>query len=312
MRIRSIFRGVAVGVFSLSLAAIASAQASRTWVSGVGDDANPCSRTAPCKTWPGAISKTANGGEIDALDPGGFGAVTITKSITLDGNGWGSILVSGTNAIVIADSSDAHPTVIIRNMSIDGIGLGINGVSLVQAGTTQGNVILDGVTIFGFTNRAVNVTSTIPVNLTVTNCHFFNNAMTAVAILPGSSTADKAVIDNSDISNNGSAVGTAGAVFANNGGKIVVHNTNMSFNTASAAEAGSGGEVFVDNCTMSGNQFGVKTSGGNLWLSRSVIYGSTGGSAVNNAGGSLFTFGDNKMASNGTNNTGTAASPGNQ
>src|SRR5229473_140108 len=67
---------------SLCVATIADAQASRTWVSGVGDDANPCSRTAPCKTWAGAISKTANFGEIDALDPGGFGAVTITKAIT--------------------------------------------------------------------------------------------------------------------------------------------------------------------------------------------------------------------------------------
>jgi hypothetical protein len=62
----------------------AYAQASRTWVSGVGDDANPCSRTAPCKTFAGAISKTAVNGEINCLDPGGFGAVTITKSITID------------------------------------------------------------------------------------------------------------------------------------------------------------------------------------------------------------------------------------
>lgn len=60
------------------------AQATRTWVSSVGDDANPCSRTAPCKTLAGAISKTAAGGEIDALDPGGFGALMITKSITTD------------------------------------------------------------------------------------------------------------------------------------------------------------------------------------------------------------------------------------
>src|SRR6516165_7464812 len=81
----------------------AHAQASRTWVSGVGDDANPCSRTAPCNTFAGAISKTAAGGEIDALDPGGYGAVTITKSITIDGGGGqvASVLVSGTNGIVV-------------------------------------------------------------------------------------------------------------------------------------------------------------------------------------------------------------------
>src|ERR1700747_2333291 len=91
-------------------------QATRTWVSGVGDDANPCSRTAPCKTWAGAISKTAPGGEMDALDPGGFGAVTITKSITLDGGGGqgASVLVAGTNGIVVA--AGATELVIIQNL----------------------------------------------------------------------------------------------------------------------------------------------------------------------------------------------------
>src|SRR5437773_11487125 len=99
----------------------AQAQATRTWVSGVGDDANPCSRTAPCKTFAGAISKTAAGGEIDALDPAGFGAVTITKAITLDGGGGqvASVLVSGTNGIVV--QAQPTDTVILRNLSINGI-----------------------------------------------------------------------------------------------------------------------------------------------------------------------------------------------
>src|ERR1700737_5064503 len=93
----------------------ANAQATRTWVSGVGDDANPCSRTAPCKTWAGAISKTAIGGEIDALDPGGFGAVTITKAITLDGGGGqvASTLVSSVNGFLI--SATATDVVTIKN-----------------------------------------------------------------------------------------------------------------------------------------------------------------------------------------------------
>src|ERR1700736_4226568 len=87
----------------LAFTSVASAQATRTWVSGVGDDANPCSRTAPCKTFPGAISKTAVAGEIDVLDPGGFGAVTITKSITIKAVGTvAGVLVSGTNGIVVA------------------------------------------------------------------------------------------------------------------------------------------------------------------------------------------------------------------
>src|SRR5450755_3417827 len=83
----------------------AQAQASRTWISGVGDDANPCSRTFPCKTFAGAISKTAAGGEIDVLDPGCFGGVTITKAITPDG-GYGQVgfilVAGGSNGIVVA------------------------------------------------------------------------------------------------------------------------------------------------------------------------------------------------------------------
>src|SRR5215831_10515279 len=97
-----------------------SAQASRTWVSGVGDDANPCSRTAPCKTWAGAISKTAPGGEIDALDPGGFGALTITKSISIVGKGGtSSALVAGTNGFVVA--AGATDVVMIRDVEFDGL-----------------------------------------------------------------------------------------------------------------------------------------------------------------------------------------------
>src|SRR5215212_11157635 len=84
------------------LATPASAQATRTWVSGVGDDVNPCSRTAPCKTFAGAISKTAPGGEIDCLDPGGFGTLTITKSLTVDCTGVsGGILAALTTGLII-------------------------------------------------------------------------------------------------------------------------------------------------------------------------------------------------------------------
>ena len=74
---------LALALAALAVPTAAFGQATRTWVSGVGDDANPCSRTAPCKTFAGAISKTANGGEINCLDPGGFGGVTITKSLTI-------------------------------------------------------------------------------------------------------------------------------------------------------------------------------------------------------------------------------------
>src|SRR5438270_4587945 len=106
--------------FGASLIAwLPDAQAqTRTWVSGVGDDLNPCSRTAPCKTFAGAISKTAAGGEIDCLDPGGFGGVTITKSITIDCTGtFGSILAAGANGVT---ANGACISGIVRNDSMQG------------------------------------------------------------------------------------------------------------------------------------------------------------------------------------------------
>src|SRR5436309_3057914 len=129
------------------------AQASRTWVSGVGDDANPCSRTAPCKTFAGAISKTATGGEIDALDPAGYGAVTITKGITIDGGGGqvASVLVSGTNGIVV--QAQTFETVILRNLRLNGIGTGLNGIRFLSGKS----LTVERCDIFGFTQNAIDV-----------------------------------------------------------------------------------------------------------------------------------------------------------
>src|SRR6201998_3526915 len=123
---RNILRAVATcAVTMLLVGSPAYAQATRTWVSGVGDDANPCSRTAPCKTFAGAISKTAASGEINVLDPGGFGGVTITKSITISSESFeGGVLVSGTNGIVI---NGAGVVVVLRGLDIEGLGTGLVG-----------------------------------------------------------------------------------------------------------------------------------------------------------------------------------------
>src|ERR1044072_6404368 len=130
VNIRAPFRFFVLLTFILTLSAMAQAQATRTWVSGVGDDVNPCSRTAPCKTYAGAISKTAVHGEIITLDPGGFGAVTITKSITIEGTqgqGYGSILHSGTTGITIPYDNftavgESQKSVRLRNLNINGSG----------------------------------------------------------------------------------------------------------------------------------------------------------------------------------------------
>src|SRR3954466_6963451 len=166
---------VLVTVPLMLLAASSSyAQATRTWVSGVGDDVNPCSRTAPCKTFAGAISKTAAGGEINTLDPGGFGALTITKSIRIVAqSGVAGVLVSGTNGIVV--SAAAADSVYLEGLVFDGLGTGINGI-LFNSGGSLG---VQNCKIFGFTQWGVLFTPTTPGKLTITNSVITSNGSSA-------------------------------------------------------------------------------------------------------------------------------------
>lgn len=154
-------------LFILTLSSVAQAQATRTWVSGVGNDANPCSRTAPCQTLAGAIIKTAIGGEIDVLDAGGVGAVTITKSITIDGGaGFGSILASGTTGVninIAANVNDPQRRVTLRRLSIQGTGLsgaigtstGIRGIRVHTSGVAKLNV--ENCFIQNFTTAGIDI-----------------------------------------------------------------------------------------------------------------------------------------------------------
>src|SRR2546423_1741664 len=149
---RFILRACAFLVVTLAATSVAHAQATRTWVSGVGDDANPCSRTAPCKTFAGAISKTAAGGEINVLDPGGFGAVTITKAITISPERFeAGVLVSGTNGIIV-NVPNAADKVVLRGLDIEGLGTGLNGITIITGGT----VSVESCTINNFTQSGIN------------------------------------------------------------------------------------------------------------------------------------------------------------
>ena len=150
MLMRNLVLSLAVVAGTFLWAEASQAQATRTWVSGVGDDANPCSRTAPCKTFAGAISKTSAAGEINCLDPGGFGALTITKSITIDCEAVsnGGVLVAGTNGITIPTASTV---VNLRGLDIDGLSggsSGLVGVSITAAATVQ----IKNCKIYGFTS----------------------------------------------------------------------------------------------------------------------------------------------------------------
>jgi hypothetical protein len=227
-------------LFVVGLAmAPAHAQATRTWVSGVGNDANPCSRTAPCKTFAGAISKTAAGGEIDVLDPGGFGALTITKSITLDGGGGqvASILVSGTNAINV--SAGASDVVILRNLRFNGllnsVGPGLIGVAV----NTAARVVIEKCDIFGFSTLAVSVNpSSGTLNLKIQETNINDNAG-GVLIKPSGGATVNASIERSHLDANvagGMKVDGTGGGTSN----VAVTDSSISLNGANGVNAVSG------------------------------------------------------------------------
>ncbi len=285
MRTMNLLKVLATVLLGVSLM---SAQASRTWVSGVGDDANPCSRTAPCKTWAGAISKTAPGGEIDALDPGGFGAVTITKAITLDGGGGqvASTLVSGTNGIVVQANASTD-TVIIRNIRINGISSGINGIQF-NSGKA---LIVENCNIFGFTGNGINITSAggkVSISGTSSN----NNTSSGLNV---SSTALTTVsINNSQFNMNGS-FGVLAANFSQVVASDSVANGN-SFGFIGSASSGSA-ELDLLNSTAANNSVaGVQAGGGgatsNVRVAGVAVYGNPNGFNIG-AGGTIKSFGNN-------------------
>jgi hypothetical protein len=192
----------ALALIALALPASASAQATRTWVSGVGDDANPCSRTAPCKTFAGAISKTANGGEINCLDPGGFGGVTIGKSLTIKCHYTeGGVLVSGTNAIVI--NATATDTVTLRGLDINGIGVGaqtsLSGVKVLSAARVN---LFDN-EIYRFQAGVVVAPTSAATTTVLKNNHIHDNGV-GVINAPGNNaiTFTSMVLRHNDIQHN--------------------------------------------------------------------------------------------------------------
>jgi hypothetical protein len=239
----AIFCSLGLFLCACVVASPAHAQATRTWVSGVGNDANPCSRTAPCKTWAGAISKTATGGEIDALDPGGFGTVTITKSITLDGGGGqvASTLVSGTPGMTI---SAAGAVVIIRNVRFNGLlqtgAAGTIGINVLSAA----RVAFENDDIFGFGTGSgqggiVIAPSAGTVDVNVQNTSIYDCQIGVLSKPTGGATVNL-TIEHSYLDNNmggGLRVdGTGGSGTSN----VAVTDSSMSLNGGNGAIAISG------------------------------------------------------------------------
>jgi len=274
----------------LTLSAAAQAQATRTWVSGVGDDANPCSRTAPCKTFAGAISKTATGGEINVLDPGGFGAVTITKSITISSEGFeAGVLVSGTNGIIVNSGTG---NVVLRGLDIEGLGTGLAGIKVLSVGSLH----VEKCTINNFTQNGIDFApssaSLVTSQIHVSNSIIRNNngaSSGGIRIRPSTNVSAIGMIENTQLKNNqfGLRVEDKSVVTAKNSSA----DDNVNGSGFIAVSVSTAAVLNLDKCVADGNAFGIRADG----LNATVRFGScmiagNGTGISSNASGKTISF----------------------
>lgn len=293
---------------------IGGGQATRTWVSGVGDDANPCSRTAPCKTFAGAISKTAAGGEINVIDPGGFGAVTITKGITIDGNGtFASVLAAATNGIVI--NAGANDVITLRNLSLNGNGNGLEGIRFIAGGALH----IENCVIFRFARRGVffNPTTTSRLfikDTIIRNCPDPANGG-GVLVQPQGTVVVNATLDNVRLESNLFGFMVTDRVIASIRRSLITGNGQAGIVARSTA-AGLA-SINVDTCVIVENNAaptiaGARADGAQavVRLSNATIMDNGIGVEILN-GGFVSTFTNNRITRNGTNGTPNFTEPNN-
>jgi nitrous oxidase accessory protein NosD len=250
-------------------------------VSGVGDDVNPCSRTAPCKTFAGAISKTAENGYINAIDPGGFGAVTITKGMTIDGEGvQAGVLAGGGNGIVV---NAPGQTVILRNLSIEGSSFATNGIRIVAAA----RVFIERCTISNFVNNGILVVGAAEVFVSDTTIK--NIADQGIYVQAGRTTVTRVLTSGSSI---GVLAGIAGSV-------TVKDSVSTGNETGYGAAYAAASQITIEGSVMSQNKYGVLAIGGaSVRLSDSTITGNTTTAMYNDGLSQLVSFGNNRFAGN--------------
>ena len=292
-----LFAAIVVSTVSSSYLTPAFAQATRTWVSGVGDDANPCSRTAPCKTFAGAISKTAAGGEINCLDPGGFGALTITKAIAIICQaGTAGVLVSGTNGITVA--AGTGDVVFLQGLDFEGLGTGLSGVSFSSG---KGLYVTECV-IRGFTTNGINFApSTVNASLVVQNTIVADNSGGGILIAPTGGFTANALLTKTQMVRN------VYGLRVQDNGKASVFESAASSNTNNgflAVSTSAPVEIDLTHTVTSNNGTnGIQSNGANALVHMvytSIFDNTTGISLV--AGGAVTSFSPatNANAGNGT------------
>jgi hypothetical protein len=286
-----------LAVLLIAVPQFASAQATRTWVSGVGDDANPCSRTAPCKTFAGAISKTAINGEINCIDPGGFGTVTITKSIIIDCTGvLAGVLNSGTNGVVI-NASGAQVT--LRHLDIQGAGSGLAGVRILAAAAVH----IDRVTIRGETNSGIEVATSANTQVAVSNSLIRDNTQHGILLAPTGGAASVSVSFTTLTANGSTGIRVSDNGFAAVSDSVLSGNGTNGVTAFSAG--GAPARITLDRVMCTSNTMGgvmAYGSGAAIWLSNVFLSNNNYGFNPPGAGGAYYSFGNNRSVGNITDN----------
>lgn len=284
-------RALTISLTILSLPVFASAQ-SRTWVSGVGDDVNACNRFSPCRTFAGAIAKTSLGGEINVLDAGGFGMVTIGKSITIDGSGsFSSTLAgAGTHGILIniTAASDSTKTVRLRGLSINGVGAALDGIRIMAAG----QVFIEDMVIDGVSRHGINVAAS-GAYISVKATTIRNAAKFGINLEPGGNAATAMLaIESSNVST------CEAGLFASRGTSVTARDSAFLHNQTGVAAEGS--DVALVNCIVAHGDRGLIARGNSaIRIARTTVTRNQTGLG-NASSGKIISFKNNIVHGNGS------------
>jgi hypothetical protein len=286
--------------------ALAYAQAARVFVAAQGSDGNPCTFAAPCRTFQHAHDTVAAGGEIDVLDPAGYGAVTITKALSIQGHGFSGISVaSGGTGITI--SAGANDTVSLNGLAIDGGKASFTDGILFGLGRSlvMKNCVVRGMSGVGLIFAA---NGNHPATLSISDSLFSQNGSSNLLVNAprGPDPANPAGPVTISIDRSLFVSGLVGIAVTN----LTNLPFHMSVTDSVLANNDDGIELSTSNATtdvalarvlVSGNQTGifVNDSHSTLRMGESTVTGNTTG--YQQITGTILSYGDNYIDGNGAN-----------
>ncbi|HYR75262.1 MAG TPA: right-handed parallel beta-helix repeat-containing protein [Pyrinomonadaceae bacterium] len=277
--------------FAFLLICCFTAQAqSRVFVSGVGSDTNPCTRTAPCRTFQQAHNVVSSGGEVVALDPAGFGQLTITKSISIIGDGvYSGISASSGNGVTIATTSI---TVTLRSLIIDGLGSGTNGISATDFSVLHiENCIVNGFTDIGI---RVDPSAVGTRKVFIKDSISRNNGSRGISLSNGSGTALLATVEGTRTENNVSI----GLVVNGSGSRVTARGCLSSGNSTVGFMSFSGVLNIESSVASNNGEDGIATFSGTVRVSTSTATNNTLFGFTNSGGGTFESRGNNTVVGN--------------